>query len=1452
MKKQNLFTSSTIIAACIILVFLFSKTAVSAPDDSPQDIINTAWELAHESGSYAYQTAVSQTIYPAPSLTNVGRQPEEETIALQGTVDLPADLMEMTIWQNGVPEPETGLSVRIENGEAYGRYGENEWQPIDNIANLFAPNQDPLGFLGSITNIQSLGTETRELGIETLTYSRYSFDLDSHAYADQMQIQLEEHLLESGPLPAGIRLNTAEMYREAAGQGEIWLDEAGHPARFTMQLTLPPHGDSGKTVAEIQTDFFDFDETAVTTPSPINWLTTQLSASETQQAFSINVLLIFLLVTILLIAFRFRYARQFYAVLVVLITTSMLLTPLLQAQQLYAFHQRVGAEAQAISESEIGAITTQPYQQPEWNPQQNPLESVSSESYSVISEQSPNLPISQSPNASLLQTSTTDSDNDGIDDATETAIGTNPAAADTDGDGLTDGEEYYTIGIDPTTDDHDGDGIMDLDEVTGFQYNGKTWYLNAGEADSNKDSLIDSIECPVRSLMAESYDGTAVCPDTDSDGTPDPFDSDNDNDGIHDAVDLSPFSVSGIFNRVNPFQLAIDNLATDRPVFVTVQMRPTDEKHLTYFGNVLDWPTGDDAGQIQRHLDTTFATTALADIRSNSAAAALGDIRLVPVMEMFIPYSDGHYANLPVLDTAPATRTADLPLDQWLDTSQLELYGISVHQADETSGDLVAYIPLNLVEDETGGGLDAFSAQLLYWPSQADWGSSQQMRLLWLVQKIKDECVTTNDDGSCAAYEDTGIEVIHIYQEDWQLTGLEVREDHGMALAMVAEDPTVDVDTSTDETLWHLATNLSLTFSEGVDCIPPEGSQSCTRDDNRDMTAADIYTHFNHSTNGTDPLVTDWNLQDSLTVNYATYPHSGFVAQVAMTDTVQFLDNVFGSVATQVNPTVLFAREETFRALNLDNGEIIGNELSVDITAVSPHTQTMGTLNWTPYAYQGGSWQNYEIASYLDYLQLILSNHAEFQPADSNEDALALADGQLFAAQLYYLSLYNGLTAQVEINGLPIEADPDTNSQYAVNLLYETGFLKPLKEMARLTLFMTAASYTKFPTTTEKSVFTALSHIKNGGIQNYFRSKIWNRALSPSTTKNYNMFTAFPQGKIGKGGALLAGTAVAGLAFAGAMQNWSCSSALECDALQNVFAGLTGAMVSVQTVNMVNKMVRGYQNAVTLGVDVFDHVKQVVKESKVFGKVGTILSVITIWSLFAATGGGYAAGATAIAATIAEVLLFVISLIPVIGQILVLLITLVDILSFLICEAFGLSGRGCNGIVGNITAVLADWFYDIDYIIDLENPDRLDIAYHSLTLADEDGGYTTANTLQVTMAVTSTILDEGLLTYQSIAGPGIPITIDRVSDYRQATFIYQMQTAETDLHNGLNLNQMRGCIASWSTPIAPKQVVRSTVTYGDIYVTEYPTATINFADIGEWSQQKFRPALPHRSLCRAL
>ena len=76
-----------------------------------------------------------------------------------------------------------------------------------------------------------------------------------------------------------------------------------------------------------------------------------------------------------------------------------------------------------------------------------------------------------------------DSDGDGISDEEEFNIGTNPMAVDTDGDGLSDGLELE-LGFDPFEADADGDGRLDLQEylegTDPFCYN-KEWYEHVGD-----------------------------------------------------------------------------------------------------------------------------------------------------------------------------------------------------------------------------------------------------------------------------------------------------------------------------------------------------------------------------------------------------------------------------------------------------------------------------------------------------------------------------------------------------------------------------------------------------------------------------------------------------------------------------------------------------------------------------------------------------------------------------------------------------------------------------------------------------------------------------------------------------------------------------------------------------------------------------------------------------------
>ncbi len=64
-----------------------------------------------------------------------------------------------------------------------------------------------------------------------------------------------------------------------------------------------------------------------------------------------------------------------------------------------------------------------------------------------------------------------DSDGDGLTDAEELALGTDPNNLDTDGDGLTDYEEVRVHGTDPLNPDTDYDGLTDGEEVHNYKTN---------------------------------------------------------------------------------------------------------------------------------------------------------------------------------------------------------------------------------------------------------------------------------------------------------------------------------------------------------------------------------------------------------------------------------------------------------------------------------------------------------------------------------------------------------------------------------------------------------------------------------------------------------------------------------------------------------------------------------------------------------------------------------------------------------------------------------------------------------------------------------------------------------------------------------------------------------------------------------------------------------------------
>ncbi|MFH0735630.1 MAG: OmpA family protein [bacterium] len=156
-----------------------------------------------------------------------------------------------------------------------------------------------------------------------------------------------------------------------------------------------------------------------------------------------------------------------------------------------------------------------------------------------------------------------DDDNDGLLNKEEKELGTDPLKADTDGDGLNDGEEVRTYATNPLATDTDKDGLTDSEEVTKHKTNPlvmdtdgdglidgeeiNTTKTDPNNKDTDKDSLSDSEEI-------NTYKTNPLKADTDGDTLKDnvelmslktnPLSTDTDGDGLSDSEEVNNYKTN--------------------------------------------------------------------------------------------------------------------------------------------------------------------------------------------------------------------------------------------------------------------------------------------------------------------------------------------------------------------------------------------------------------------------------------------------------------------------------------------------------------------------------------------------------------------------------------------------------------------------------------------------------------------------------------------------------------------------------------------------------------------------------------------------------------------------------------------------------------------------------------------------------------------------------------------
>ncbi|MEM8858974.1 MAG: LamG-like jellyroll fold domain-containing protein, partial [Chloroflexota bacterium] len=576
-----------------------------------------------------------------------------------------------------------------------------------------------------------------------------------------------------------------------------------------------------------------------------------------------------------------------------------------------------------------------------------------------------------------------------------------------------------------------------------------------------------------------------------------------------------------------------------------------------------------------------------------------------------------------------------------------------------------------------------------------------------------------------------------------------------------------DENIHSDVPLMLLTHGLEQAYLNPRDCDALTSEGACIGDGDIDLTLGEIETRFHNPTNQNISQTKSWGLDDNFRVEQFSYDHvDEMLVHTTVTNTNRILNEHFTShweASNPLAPTLLFIREETFQSANLDGlatttavQTASGNRLLVfNLSAAdAPLAMKVTSLNWAPYQFNSAtqSWGSYDVAAYLGE---ILTPRLEAEP-DLPEATDLQNDGAEYISLLYYYIMNRGLSNAVGVDFQGVEPDDliepfSTDEHITFNIVINifaistfkhfTGGILNLSKNETLYDFAGKAKQADAADNVDDATQSArnksLDDIQYGMFDDIKNLK----TILENADNQYSTLRRVTA----VGNVALVIIAVIGLTLfiIGDITNntpLAIAGGLMMAAFLVVYLVVQPLVVTVRAVQALSAATGVSRASATLSV--LGSQSNLIGASKIGGAIGLAVSIGIIWGIFIyqVADGGYSPGsfefntllAAAIAATIVAILLFIIST-SVVGAIIVGILSFIDLLLFIICEAE--DNDDCFTISGEITSWLAGHIYQYDTLIDLKEDDLITVGDFQTLFSEPNLGLIAGNELTMRLPV---------------------------------------------------------------------------------------------------------------------